>query len=258
MRNKDTCIVSARDATKNTGVRKFVTVVLLGENHGYRMKSYGATPLLKIRDNKTLLELQIDAIKSVFTDYEVILCCGFDTKRINDFVRDKLKNENVRIVENQVHYNSNCCESIRLALNNTMNNRVFISSGEIFLTPSYLHKFDYNKVSVAIQQQNINGDFEISAILNNKTLNTMCLGEKNNFWTEAIFLNNEESIRRLQNIVSNVDFKNKFMFEAINMLSKNTKIKVVENNSQPIVKINNIKTLRNIRKFNESTNSKLF
>ena len=41
-----------------------VTIILLCENAGHRMKSYGPTPLAKI-GNTTLIDLQISSIKRV-------------------------------------------------------------------------------------------------------------------------------------------------------------------------------------------------
>ena len=42
-------------------LKDFVTVVILSGNHGYRMKSYGSIPLIKIKD-KTLIQRQIETI----------------------------------------------------------------------------------------------------------------------------------------------------------------------------------------------------
>ena len=56
-----------------TGERRDVPVsfVLLAENHGYRMKSYGPISLVRIGE-KTLIERQMEAIKASFVNYEVI------------------------------------------------------------------------------------------------------------------------------------------------------------------------------------------
>ena len=52
---------------------ELVSVLLLAENHGYRMKSYGPISLVNIGD-MTLLEHQVQAISSVFVNFEIILC----------------------------------------------------------------------------------------------------------------------------------------------------------------------------------------
>ena len=228
-------------------LKEFITVVILSENHGYRMKSYGSMPLIKIRD-KTLLQRQIESIRSTLLNYEIILCSGFETKKITEYVKKNLNYENIRVIENQVHYNSNCCESARLCINNTMNNRILFLSGNLLITPDFLSSLDYGKSSVVLQDNNPTMNFEISGITNQNKLASLCLGEKNNFWTESVFLNGADTIDRFYDIVSNPDYKNKFLFEAINELSKTKDIAVKKNLGSPVKKINNLKSLRETNK----------
>ena len=47
MRNKN-FITSTQKGNQKIKIDDFFTIVILGENHGYRMKSYGALPLIKI------------------------------------------------------------------------------------------------------------------------------------------------------------------------------------------------------------------
>ena len=240
-------IVSAKetDQKRNT-IKDYVTVILLSENHGHRMKSYGPISLIKV-DTETLLQKQIDAIKAVFPRYEIILCSGFDAKKTTEYVKNNLKKENIRIVENQLHYNSNCCESARLCLNNTMNTKILICSGNILLTPSYLSAIDYKKTSINVQQENFKSEFFVSAIVSNNKLQSFCLGEKADFWTETLYLNGQDVVDQFYSIVSNPDFKNKFMFEAINELLKNNTVSVTDVGKQKIMKLNDIKTLKRIK-----------
>ena len=72
----------------STGGRRDVPVsfVLLAENHGYRMKSYGPISLVRV-GKKTLIERQMEAIKASFVNYEVIISSGFETSKIYNFVK---------------------------------------------------------------------------------------------------------------------------------------------------------------------------
>ena len=115
----------------------FTTVILLSENHGHRMKSYGPVSMLKI-GTETLLEKQVRAIKNVLKNFEIVLCCGFETFKTVQYVKGRFPNLNIRVVENQLHYNSNCAESARLCLNNTMNNRILFCNGGLHLKTDQL------------------------------------------------------------------------------------------------------------------------
>jgi choline kinase len=246
MRSKNSFITSARRNDKLDKVDDLVTIVILGENHGYRMKSYGPLPLIKIH-NKTLIERQIESIKATFTNFEIILCVGFEATKTINFIKNKFPKINIRTVENQVYLNSNCCESARLCINNTSNDRIILCGGGVYLLPQQLELLDLSKTSIVSQNQIDDSNFDIGVIQNNNNLEQLSIGVKSNYWTEMVYLTNIETINTFSSIISNPEYKNRFIFEAINSLSHKIKINVQYNNTgNPVVKIDNIKILKRI------------
>jgi len=182
-----------------------ITVILLAENYGYRMKSYGPISLIQLED-KTLLEHQIEAISSVFIDFEVILCSGFETNKVYHFVQSTFpNNQQIRIVENQVYYHSNCCEGLRLCMNNTMSNRILVCGGGVVLTSEYLKSLNLRKSSILIQSGVKESTFDIGVITNDSRLENMSLAVKDKVWTELLYLNGEQLVRSFYNIISKPD-----------------------------------------------------
>jgi len=244
MRNQSRYITTPRhekgDGSNTT--QDFVTVVLFSENHGYRMKSYGPVSLIKIGD-KTILEAQVDAIKACFLNFEVIVCSGFETQKTVNFIKDKFPEINIRVVENQVHFNTNCCESARLCLNNTANDKILFCSGFNLIKPHHLKSLDLDTSSVVTQKGNDDSSFEINSISNGGILEQLSLGLKKDFWTEMFLLSSRNVIRSFYNILSSPEYKNRFLFEAINEISKKHDFKTIEVDI-PVRKINNIKTFR--------------
>lgn len=223
-----------------------VSFVLLAENHGYRMKSYGPISLVKI-GNKTLIEHQIDAIRSSFIDFELIICAGFETGKIYNFVKKQFgQSVKIRIVENQVYYHSNCCESTRLCLNNVMNSNIVLCGGGVLLTPDYLKALNLKTCSTLYQESRENDGFGIGVIENEDRLQNLSLAVSDKIWTELTYLTGENIIQSFYNVVSNPEYKNKFLFEALNQWSGRKQIKTIENQGSPIVKINTIKTLKEV------------
>ena len=102
MRNKNRFITSPKVGQSSGKKTDFVSIILFSENHGYRMKSYGPTPLIEI-EGKSLIERQIDSIKATFSNFEIILCSGFETEKTVTFIQEKFGDINIRVVENQVH-----------------------------------------------------------------------------------------------------------------------------------------------------------
>jgi choline kinase len=246
MRHKN-FITGTQKNNQKIKIDDFFTIVILGENHGYRMKSHGSLPLISI-DNKTLIERQINAIRGTFINFEIILCTGYESTKITTFIKERFPDVNIRAVENQVHYNSNCCESTRLCINNTTNDKIIVFGGGVLLLPSHFSVIDFSHSTVITQNQTDDSNFEVGVIQNDGNFEQFSLGVSDEYWTEIIYLSGPKTVNRFSNIISNMEYKNRFLFEAINELSKSTEIKVQKNNTKPIMKINSIKTLKRIMK----------
>lgn len=255
MRVRTKYITSPRDDNTNR-VDDFVSVILLSENSGYRMKSYGPIPLLKI-GARCLIDIQIQEIKSVFNNFEIILCSGFGSHKIIKYIRDKYPNLNVRVVENQIYEYSNSCESLRLCLNNTPNNKLLVCSGELMINREVLSLTTLKK-SFIISEVDGNKNLEVGVTVNEKGFTeNFCYGISN-IWSEILFLNNSDIIDTVRGIISDAEYKNKFIFEALNDLSRTKhKLSVILNDKQPLTKLSNIKTYHEVRKQNENTSTKL-
>ena len=115
------------------------------------MQSYGAIPLIPFR-RKRLIDLQINSIKNVFNNFEVIICVGYDADKVCKYIKSKYQNLNIRIVENQLYDNSNSCEGVRLCLNNINNNKVIILDGSLLLDIETLYDMDTQKSYILTEQ----------------------------------------------------------------------------------------------------------
>lgn len=244
---KSECIINPRSQT-NTKKSELISVLLLAENHGYRMKSYGPISLVNVGEG-TLLERQIEAISSAFINFEIVLCSGFETTKIYNFIRNRFgPSIKIRIVENQVYYHSNCCESIRLCMSNVMTDKLIICGGGVLLTSNYLKSLNLHQSSIMFQNREKENLFDVGIITNNNKLESLSLAVKDKCWTELMYLCGPAMIKSFYQIVSNPEFKTKFFFEAINAWNHRRNLHIYENQAEPIIKINNIKTLKRINK----------
>lgn len=240
--NKNKFITSAKaKKTKNTSL---FTFIIIADNTGYRMKSHGATPLISIHQNK-LIDIQIDAIKTNFSNYEIILCCGTNAEKVHKYIQSKYSDTNIRIVENQLCNNSNSCEAARIALNNTNNNKVYIIDGHLMLNKEiFSTKSDKSYVyRETVHCENIDIGINVSE---QGLIEHFSYGAKKQ-WSEIVYLHNKDIIDALRKIISTIDFKQKFIFEALNeLIKRNYKFECISN-CGTIEKINNIKTYHVVR-----------
>ncbi len=240
---KKQCITSPK--SKKTLAQELVSIVFLCDSPGYRMKSYGAIPLIPFR-TKRLIDLQISTIKSVFKNFEIIVCVGYDSDRVCKYIRNKYKNINIRIIENQIYEKSNSCESVRLSLNNVNNEKVIICDGSLIIDNKTFNSVN-NEKSYVMTEIDKNQDLEIGVNTGSKNIAEHFGFGAYHTWSEIVFLNNYDIIESLRKILSTENYKQKFLFEAFNELIKTKHNLEVIQNMYPVHKINNVKTYHKLK-----------
>ena len=165
-----------------------------------------------------------------------------------DFVKSNFADVNIRVVENQIHFNSNDCESARVCLHNVNNDRILMCNGALLITPEMLRSIDYTKSTVLCQEKDEYKNFDIGVIENRGSLESMAVGVKTKVWNEVLYLANRKIINTLYSTISSPEYKNRFLFEAVNVALKNNSIIVKDSLEKSLVKIQNIKTLKRITK----------
>lgn len=222
-----------------------VSIVLLCDSPGYRMRSYGPLSLILV-NNLKLIDIQISAIKSAFKNFELILCLGFDCEKVCKYVKTKYNNLNIRVVENQLYNSSNSCESLRLALNNICNDKILICDGNLLINKSSLGLIDINKSCALIEKYSC-GTLEIGLNIDNYNIAQFFSFGAKYTWSEIIYLNGKDVVESLRRTIVNYESKNRFIFEAINeVINMNFNIHCIVNEHK-LTKINNIKTYHKIK-----------
>lgn len=236
-----------------------VTIALIMSNSGQKMKSYGPTQLLNLSQH-VLIDIQIEAIRAIHKNFEILICCGFEASKIIRYVKNKYRNLNIRIIENQLFETTNCCESLRLCLNNISpsSTSILVCSGDLLLYPELLKIYEDNPYIIVEKEQKKISSLEIGCVVDDMEIVTNMSFGLPTVWSEIFYLNSRDTIEHLRKIVSYNGFGNRFIFEALNefMDSKHKFTKVV--NKYNVVKINNMKTYHKMREIYESIGPQLF
>jgi len=133
-------------------------------------------------------------------------------------------------------------------LHNINNDRILMCNGALLLSPEILRNIDYSVSTVLCQQKDDYKNFDVGIIENGGILESMAVGVKTKLWSEVAYFSNRKAISCLYSIVSNPEYKNRFLFEAINIMLKDNRLFVRENTDFRPVKIQNIKTLKRLTK----------
>lgn len=219
---------------------KGVSVVILSAGAGLRIRSNEPRSLIKIK-NETLINHQINAINSAFKHYEIIGVFGIHVDRIL-----KKLNGKIRIVENQLYESTNNSESMRLGLNNCINNSIIFIHGDIYFKSDLLRDANYSKSFLVLDANQDIDEKEVGATVNKKNVSILSYGLKKK-WCQICHVTGKE-LKILRSIFSKFKDSDKKMlsFELINKIIENGgSFNFYEKKGSHVVEIDCIKDLNN-------------
>ena len=216
---------------------KNTTVIILAAGIGYRMKSYGPKCLLKVSQNKTIIEKQIDTVSLHLPKSDVISVLGFECDKALKVLSDRS-----RIVENQLYEETNTAESIRLAINNGVRDSVLIIHGDLIFNPETLAHHDFRRSFAIVDSKHQFRLNEAGVTINDWQITRFAYG-LNTKWSQIVFLIGKE-LQMLKNICRNREKNKMYTFEILNEIIDNGgKIAAVEPENMTITDVDSSRDL---------------
>jgi len=224
-----------------------VGVIILAEEMGYRMKSYGPKCLIETKTG-TILSDQIKTIQKVFHDPDIVLLTGFQADKIV-----KKSPKGIRIVENQLYQDTNSVEGLRLCFNNMSNNSILIISGDLIFNEHALNSIANEGSCVIIDSKNRISNDEIGVSTNNDRILNFAYG-LDSIWCGIVFLQGKE-LQMAKNFCTR-DNSKMCSFEMLNyVINSGGKIRHIEPQNLNIAKISSVKDFHILRKNGEHSHS---
>jgi hypothetical protein len=214
------------------------------------------TPLLQFGLNN-MIDIHIASANSSTKNTELVFCVGYEANKVCNYVKYKYPGHNIRIIENVRYEETNYCESLRLCLNSINNDSIIVCNGNIVTYPEMFMIPTFDPY-ILLQNSNFHNLEVGAAVDENNVVTNMGYGLPN-LWSEIFFLHGLNNIETLRRIVSSESFENKFIFEAINELSKVitfTTLSLPDNHHT--IKVNSNKLYNKVKNKYENFNSQLF
>ena len=213
-----------------------IVFVILSAGVGNRMRSYGPKCLFKTSE-ETILDKQISTIKSNFLNNEIILVVGFEANKVIKKISD-----DIRVVENQLYQATNSAESLRLAINNSVADKIFFIHGDLIFNKETFDNLDFSKSFVVVDSKNQIHDDEVGiTIVNNRaTFFSYGLDTK---WCQMAYIRGKE-FSILKSLYSKLGKDKLYTFEMLNMIiDKKGVLLAVEPEDMYIKEIDSFKDL---------------
>jgi NDP-sugar pyrophosphorylase family protein len=191
-----------------------ITVAILAAGAPKKMKSYGATSLLKVSDSRYLLEDQIAKIKYVYNGAKVVIIVGYENQKITK----RVKSRGVDIIVNEDFDNNNSAYSLCKAAKLSDSHNLLAIHGDIYFnidTLKYISNVHYSEESCILYDTK-------GQIKANKPGIIMCgyKLEHINYlhktkWAQIMFFNGREFIA-----LNKIEPGKKYSFEVINEINE--------------------------------------
>lgn len=196
------------------------TFIILADKPMPNYKKLGPVCCMQYKQG-ILLDKQVEEILRFDKNAEIVLVVGFD----GEIVTQRLCNRNIRIVENPNYNSTGDAESIRLGLNASSGNSIFIQCGLSLISHSELIPLSHNNSLLVNKERTKN----IGVVADGHRALSFSFKAKNS-WMNICFLKNTENLRSKINIVN----KNLAMYEVLEPMIDD-KMYIVNNESSKII-----------------------
>jgi choline kinase len=120
------------------------TAVILAASAGRRMIGYGLRNLLKYQ-NGLVIDYQINSIRTVYPDCEILIVGGFQHKILHDYISCRNK---VTVLYNPDYKDSMSTLSLYIALLTRNDHNIIFMNGDIICSPSAIPNNDTTSLTV--------------------------------------------------------------------------------------------------------------
>ena len=214
-----------------------VVVAILGAQQSPRMRNYGTRLNIVMPDGKILLQHQLEHIMRAWAPTETFVTLGYDSQKIIE-----KRPANTRLLENLSWETTGESEELRLVLNCSEPERLYIICGDIFLGN---YSLDLPKNESWTLSNRITDDYQIGVYSENNYVNSFSFSFPNKFLGIFHLMGNE--LYLFQKLL-NRDLSKLALWELLEEYVKSGfKLKNIELNTNQIIKILSQKELGIIR-----------
>lgn len=189
-----------------------LTIIIPTAGEGSRMKAYGTKSLIKIKDNLTILEYQVQLVRRQFgVNVTIIVVSGFESDKIVAHSPEKIIH-----IENERYVDTSVVHSIGLGLKATITNRVLIIYGDLVFNHFTLTQPLENKSLLFIDTSNTMTENEAGCIITDDRIENL-MYDLPNKWAQITYVTGKE-LKLLTQYACNPLYEKWLGFELMNLL----------------------------------------
>lgn len=211
---------------QNTNKLTFIILSAGGANKGVPKS------LVNIDDFK-LIDYQTLLIKKLYPYAEIVLVCGFDSKRVVKYIHSSSVCKHVRVVDNSNFKTTSSLHSLKLAVNSIAESNVFVMHGDRILNNEAIQINDPEFPFVVIDRYNQRKEC-VGVAYQDDYLRNMSYGLKSK-WAELFYI--PQSVFYSLRDYCNSLKSNANIYELINVINESHQFKTYDNKNAKIKEV---------------------
>lgn len=204
-----------------------ISVFILSSRPIDRMISFGPPAVFQHYTGKKLAQYQIDQVLCNIKDPDVIVCGGFESK--------KIARDGFRVVENYNWQNSSICEDVRVCMGLAKYKDILFIDAATHFNTNIFSSFDKSHTIVSPEIE------DLSVVENNGKIENIAHDVSNLYWKDILYISKYNRKELFDLVQTDRPW---LFFELVNEVNKRINIEVRRANG--ITKINNSKTFREL------------
>jgi choline kinase len=209
------------------------------------MKSYGPKPLIELSGRETVIGRQLRILRGSFPRAEIIVVVGYEAERVI-----KSLPCNIKIVENELHDQTNILRSIGMGLRVASHPNVLLVYGDLVFNTPAVQWACANGSSLLVDSKGQIGEDEVGANVVGGQVTNLSYGLPIK-WAQIAFFSGRE-LAVFRRIAGDPDRRRHFGFEAINsVIDGGGRFRAIEPRGMRVAEIDSSKDIEFARKVDE-------
>lgn len=222
------------------------SIILLNAFPDKKIKSLGNKYLIKINKSYHIIDYQIQFLKSIFNDPQIIIVGGFDSKRLKKYIDNNFTTPcNITYIDHDIEEITNIGTSIRKGMDIVRNDNVWVLNANILFGSQLCDTIYKNLSHSFVLTHKAKSSIGYIADRDNRLIN--CYYDLPYSILDSIFIHKKDFGKF--NSVCSGSIEQLYFFEVLNLCSNaNITLRTVDIPSKYIYSIDSISNIEKIKK----------
>ena len=217
------------------------SILIPAAGMGYRMRSYGPKPLIRLDASQNIIERQLEIIQAAFTNCEIILVAGFESEKLMNNTPEYLIK-----IENENYERNNVVRSVGMGLRAATTDKILIIYGDLVFNEQAISNLKLEQSCLVVDSSDTMGKEEVGCNICDGYIEQL-LPDMPNKWAQISFFIDKE-LALLKKISWDRNKSHYFGFEAINeIINRGGSFKAVSPEGAKVTDVDSSKDLNTAR-----------